>query len=125
MRKIFLLILLTLMLPSVFSCSAFNDSRDGQDGKNDVTDGQKNDLFTMKATVKDVGEKIEVDVTEAEYAEGIYWIVTSTATDIRDQSENVIAKSDLSAGDFVEITYNGQVMMSYPPQVVAISIRKI
>ena len=83
-----------------------------------------NDYFTMLATVKNVEEKIEVDVISAEYASGIYWVITSPATRITDEKGNIIKKTDLKVGDTVKIIYNGQVMMSYPPQIVALEIKK-
>ena len=81
--------------------------------------------FNMLARVKNVEEKIEVEVIRAKYASGIYWVLTSLATRILDEKGNIIKKTDLKAGDTVKIIYSGQVMMSYPPQVSAISVKKI
>ena len=49
--------------------------------------------FTMKATVRAVREKIEVDVTEAEYASGIYEIIISDITVITDAEGNEVKRS--------------------------------
>ena len=78
--------------------------------------------FTMKATVLNVQDKIEVDVTEAEYASGLYWIITNDKTSFYDKNGNKITRNDIKVGDTVIITYNGQVMMSYPAQIVALNI---
>ncbi len=75
--------------------------------------------FEMKATVTALGEKLEVNVTEAEYAEGIYWIIISENTEILNSKGEKISREEIAVGDELKITYNGQVMMSYPPQVVA------
>ena len=83
------------------------------------------DQFLMKATVTAVNERIEVDVYEAEYAEGIYHLVYDNGTVILDTDGKRISASDIKTGDKIAISYNGQVMMSYPPQVYAIKIVKI
>jgi hypothetical protein len=78
--------------------------------------------FTMQATVLSIDDKIEVDVTEAEYASGLYWIITGERTEYYDKCGNKLARSDINVGNTIIITYNGQVMMSYPAQVVALNI---
>ncbi len=82
-------------------------------------DGEAPDGFTMKATVRAVREKIEVDVTEAEYASGIYEIIISDVTKIFDADGNELSRSAITEGSKLLITYNGQTMLSLPPQVVA------
>ena len=79
--------------------------------------------FKMKARVDNIGDRIEVTVIDAEYAEGIYWLVVGDLTEYKDEDNSIIEKSDISIGDIVEITYNGQVMMSYPPQIAALEIK--
>ena len=110
MKKLGLVALL-LLLPLLFAC--------GEGEKDNMTDG-----FEMKAVVTALGEKIEVDVTEAQYATGPFWIITSSETVFLDKKGDKISKDDINVGDTLVITYNGQVMMSYPPQVVAIEIKK-
>ena len=82
--------------------------------------------FVLKATVKSVSDPhhIEVEVIESDYAFGVYWVLTGADTVYIDASGNSIAKSDIKVGDTVKITYGGQVMMSYPPQIVAYKIEK-
>ena len=81
--------------------------------------------FKMKATVTGLSEKLEVDVTEAEYAEGPYWIIISEETELLDSDGKEISRDEISVGDEIIIFYNGQVMMSYPPQVAARKIQVI
>ena len=111
MKRIFSIIILVLTLGVFCSC------RGGSDDNSSTDEG-----FKMIAEIKLVGEKIEVDVIEAEYADGAYLIITSELTDFVDESGKKIDKGDLKEGDKVEITYNGQVMMSIPPQVAALKI---
>ena len=51
--------------------------------------------------------------------------ITSDSTVFCNSDGKKIKKSDLSVGDTVEIFYSGQVMMSYPPQIVAAKITKL
>ena len=114
MKKIGLLALL-LILPMLFAC--------GETGKGE-NEEPMSDGFRMTAVVTAIGEKIEVNVTESEYATGPFWIITSSETVFLDKNEDKISKDDVKAGDSILIIYNGQMMMSYPPQVVAQKIVK-
>lgn len=78
----------------------------------------------MTAVIKSLNENIEVEVIEGEYgASGIYWVKLGTDATIVNQNGVRIAKSSLNVGDIIEITYSGQVMLSYPPQIVALQIQ--
>lgn len=77
--------------------------------------------FKITATIVNINEKIEVNVISAEYASGTYLVITGNQTQIF-YEKNSITKEDLKIGDTIEIIYNGQVMMSYPPQIVALKI---
>lgn len=83
-------------------------------GKGEAPDG-----FTMRATVIAVRDKIEVEVTEAEYASGIYEIITPVGIAIRNSEGTSLDRADITVGSKLIITYNGQTMLSLPPQVVA------
>ena len=109
MKKILCITTLIFVLPLLFACNGGDD-------------GEKMDRFDIRAVVNTVSEKIEVEVIEAEYASGIYWVITSDSTVFLDRDGNKIKRADIKEGDSVEITYNGQVMMSYPPQIVALKI---
>ncbi len=78
--------------------------------------------FKMTATVTALGEKLEVEVIEAEYAEGKYLVITSNESEFYDADGKEISLSDLTVGDKIEIRYGGQVMMSLPPQILAARI---
>lgn len=80
------------------------------------------DEFVLKAVVQRVGETLEVDVIESDYASGLYWVITSKETDFYDAEGECIEAADIKEGDTVLIRYGGQVMMSYPPQIVAHSV---
>ena len=80
--------------------------------------------FFMIAKIENLDEPFQVNVTEAEYASGPFWIVRSNNIVYADKNGNRIAMSDFKVGDTVKIYYSGQIMMSYPPQVVALKIVK-
>ena len=113
MKKIIKIAIMVLTLSLLSACGTSSG------GGSDVGDGGTVDPFVLKATVNAVGERIEVEVIESDYAFGPYWVITSDDTQFVGKNGGKITKQDIKAGDTVEITYNGQVMMSYPPQIVA------
>lgn len=113
-KKFFSLLLACLTLTPLLSCFEPMKEPEGD---------TPSDAFSMKATILHIGDRIEVNVTEAEYAEGLYWVITSDATVYLDRDGGRITRSDLKVGDEIEIRYSGQVMMSYPPQIAAARIR--
>ena len=76
---------------------------------------------SMQARITELGEKLTVEVTKSEYTFGTHWVIT-TDTEFYDKQGNRIQKDDIKVGDSVEILYSGQVMLSYPPQIVAAKI---
>ena len=108
MKKI--LISITLLLAGLLVCACGAKSNEGDDN------------VKMTATITALGEKIEVNVIESDYASGIYWVITSNETAYLDAKGKEITRNDLQVGDTVEILYSGQVMMSLPPQIVALKI---
>ena len=107
MKRIIRLAALLLSLACLCSCSQ---------GEAEETPGG----VRMLARLTAIGEKLEVEVIEGEYgASGIFWVILSDATEIRSAEGKIASREDLKIGDTLEITYGGQVMMSYPPQIVA------
>ena len=76
----------------------------------------------MIAEITAIGEKIEVNVTESEYTFGVHWVNIDKNTKIYNETGLEVSKTALAVGDIVQILYSGQVMMSYPPQIVALRI---
>lgn len=129
MKKQIIALLSLLLILLLVSCAGpVGDPANGPTNDPADTEGEgvvDNDTFKMIATVESVGAKIEVNVTEAEYAFGIYWVITTDTTEFLDENGGQITRADIKVGDTVEIRYNGQVMMSYPPQIVALRIIKL
>ena len=85
---------------------------------------EKMDQFVLKGIVKGFNTHLEIEVIESDYAFGIYWVIVPDNTPILDKDGDNIQLSSLKEGDIVKVTYNGQTMMSYPPQIVALKIEK-
>lgn len=81
-----------------------------------------NQQFKMKAKILAINNHIEIEILEDEYNNGILWVNYSNKTTLKDNAGNAITISNLKVGDQIEIIYSGQVMMSYPGQIVALQI---
>ena len=111
MKKYIVLVVFALLACLLFACTV--------NGGNKEVEGVK-----MTAIIKNIDDKIEVEVVEGEYgASGIYWVNVGSDAVILDKNGNRTIKTFLKVGDTVEIIYSGQVMMSYPPQIVALKIQ--
>lgn len=92
--------------------------RENDENKEKEENEIKNE-FILTGIVKAKGEHLEIEVINSDYAFGIYWVLTFDETEFLNKSGEKITKNDISIGDMVEITYGGQTMLSYPPQIVA------
>ena len=115
-----LLFILTVSIASYLSSCNMSDSENDDDStdKNGDEDRPGSD-FKMTAVITELNDKIAVDVIESEYTSGIHWVNISEFTEFYAKDGSKITRGDLKVGDTVEILYSGQVMMSYPPQIVA------
>ncbi len=78
----------------------------------------------MTAKINSITDRLEVEVIEGEYgASGIYWVLFNADTVFLDKNGNKTTLLYIKEGDTVEISYGGQVMMSYPPQIVALTVQ--
>lgn len=128
MSKRILAILLMATMIILTGCVGTGNSDGSGDeiggaGNNDEKGGQSSDGFVLKAVVKSVeSDYIEVEIVESDYAFGIYWVRTGEQTKYKLSDGSEAARSDIKAGQTVSISYSGQTMMSYPPQIVAWTI---
>ena len=114
-RILFPIILALLALPALLLTACFP-----------TTDGALNGgpTYQMTAVIESLDSPFSVNVIDAEYAEGIYWLVTDGKTVYLASDGSPTDRTALSVGDTGLITYNGQVMLSYPPQVFALTVQK-
>jgi hypothetical protein len=109
-KNIWIICLVAVLALSLFSCQ-YNET------ENDYMNSVK-----MTAKIVSIGEKIEVEVVEEENGmTGIFWVNVNSDTVILDKNGNRLFT--LQIGQLVEITYDGKVMMSYPPQIAAQKIQ--
>ena len=80
---------------------------------------------SMIARITEIGERITVEVIESPYTFGVHVVHTPEETLYLDESGKPLPRTALSVGDVVRIDYSGQVMLSYPPQIVAARIQRL
>lgn len=108
------MILTIIVALGLTSCTTANAAGGG--GGQGGTEGER---FTLTGIVKAVSDRVEIEVVGSDYAFGIYWVLISDGTELIGADGGAISLSDIKEGDTVEVVYGGQVMMSYPPQIVA------
>ncbi len=79
--------------------------------------------FVFRGTVFEVAELLGVEMEETDYSFGPYHVITSEETTYFDESGNPTSRDAIKIGSVIEITFSGQVMMSYPPKISAKSIK--
>jgi hypothetical protein len=80
---------------------------------------------SMIARITEMGERITVEVIESPYTSGTHIVHTPPETVYLGENGEPISRDALAVGDIVCIRYSGQVMLSYPPQIVAAEIRRM
>ena len=100
-----------------FSMMAFSLSSCSKD-KGALPEGE----FSLIGRVKEVGEKLLIEIEESEYMSGDVLVIYGENTKITDADGGALSLGAIKVGGKVEVRYNGQVMMSYPAQVAALRI---
>ena len=118
MKKRYILLGLFALALFLGGCETKSDNRD----QNDLPASAETNTVTMEATVTEVGERLLVEVTKSEYTCGPHVVLINDGTVIEDTNGNAISSESLQVGDKLTILYSGQVMLSYPPQIVALHI---
>ena len=112
------------MLLALTAC-AHGDDRLQTETNQDGTAVNTENSVKMIALITAIDERITVEVLQSPYTSGIHWVLTPAETVYLSKDGTRIEREDMTVGDTVEILYNGQVMMSYPPQIVAKQITRI
>lgn len=118
MKKIIKTVLMLISLSFLVGCFGKNETQGAPVLRNANTEEYK-----IKAVVNKISDsEIEVMVADDGEAFGVYRVHTTESTVYKTESEELISRDVIEAGDVIVIIYNGQVMRSYPPQIVALSI---
>lgn len=108
MKRIFRLFPLLLCLPLLFACSPAPDD-----------DGSP----FLRGTVTSFDGELAIEVSEGSHgAAGPYWVILGESTRYYGKDGQEIPRPELKSGQSLEVHYNGQVMLSYPPKVAALSV---
>lgn len=80
----------------------------------------------FRGEVKEAYNKRYISVyIENAVTKELYHVLIGDVTILTDENGNTITEDQIKVGDKVEIGFSGQVMMSYPPQIAARSIKII
>ena len=118
---------------STSTSSETNNTSDSSTADNSIVPKSNDDKeseqsvegFILKGKVIAYNTHLEIEVVESDYAFGVYHVIVPQGTQILNKSGEQITPNELLPNDIVSITYNGQTMLSYPPQIVALSIKQI
>ena len=113
MKKGLLLLFVILLFCSLSSCNLPTEGGSGNDSETPT------DPATISGTVTAVNSRIEMLADETEIASGPYSVIITDTTDFYFANGDKAAIDNVNIGQKVEITFNGQVMLSYPAQIVA------
>ena len=83
--------------------------------------------FTMRAEITEVMEgELLVEVISAPHGNsGPFFVIAPAETPVLDKDGEKSSVTSLEVGNIIDITYGGQVMMSYPPKIAAIRIERV
>lgn len=122
LRKNICLLTFTLIL-SLFLASCGGEKEDAVSALKPNTDDEPaSPSVEMEGTVTETGERLMVKVTKSKYTSGPHIVLINDGTVITDANGNSLSLKDIKVGDRLKILYSGQVMLSYPPQIVALHI---
>ncbi len=113
MKNSLLILFIILLLWTVTSCE--NPFTDDSQSENQPP----NNSAIITGTVTNVNSRIEMIADETEITSGPYSVIINENTDFYFADGSAANFADVESGQKVEITFNGQVMLSYPAQIVA------
>ena len=83
------------------------------------TDEDMEGLVRITGVVTAVDERIYVEVDPTDFTSGPYNVIVNDDTGFVYENGTKAELDDVKVGQRVEIAFGGQVMLSYPPQIVA------
>ena len=117
MKKILNAIIFILSAALLFSCT---------EPSLEETPAAGSQEYKLSGVIEEIQNKyIIITVTGTENAHGTYRVNVSDKTAICLKDGSIAGKNALNVADRIEVTYNGQVTRSLPPQITALKIAVI
>ena len=122
MKKIFIILTILCFAFALFACGGNTDTQTNL--STDITNMLENEKIILSGKVDKVNElSIEITTEANENASGAYVVNISNQTLLYDKYGNTIKLSQIIEGDNIDVSFNGQVTKSLPPQISAIIIQ--
>lgn len=122
MKKIFIILTILCFAFALFACGGSTDTQTNL--STDITNMLENEKIILSGKVDKVNElSIEITTEANENASGVYVVNISNQTLLYDKYGNIIKLSQIIEGDNIDVSFNGQVTKSLPPQISAIIIQ--
>lgn len=122
MKKIFIILTILCFAFALFACGGNTDTQTNL--STDITNMLENEKIILSGKVDKVNElSIEITTEANENASGAYVVNISNQTLLYDKYGNIIKLSQIIEGDNIDVSFNGQVTKSLPPQISAIIIQ--
>lgn len=133
MTKRFLTLAIALVLLILTGCQGNSPATNEGNGEGEGNGNESGSVYEERNADGDVVFRGEVKATDSKkylvvYIENAvtqetYHVLISDQTVFTDAAGNSINRDAVKVGDQIEIGFSGQVMMSYPPQIAAKSIK--
>ena len=109
---------------SLFACAGENTESTNTTLSTEVTDMITDTKHILNGKVTKINDNsIEIQIENISDASGLFAVNISEITKIYDSFGNIINKDQINVNNNVEVSYNGQVTKSLPPQVNALAIQ--
>ena len=122
MKRVLIILTVLCFAFVLFACGGNTDTQTTL--STDITNMLENEKIILNGTVDKVNESsIEITIADNQNASGTYQVNVSAETLIYDKYGNKISLNQIEIDNTVEVSFNGQVTKSLPPQVSAIIIQ--
>lgn len=122
MKRILIILTVLCFAFVLFACGGNTDTQTNL--STDTTNMLENEKIILNGTVDKVNESsIEITIADNQNASGTYQVNVNSETLIYDKYGNKISLNQIEIDNTVEVSFNGQVTKSLPPQVNAIIVQ--
>lgn len=124
MKRILIIFSMLCVIFSLFACAGENTESTNTTLSTEVTDMITDTKHILNGKVTKINDNsIEIQIENISDASGLFAVNISEITKIYDSFGNIINKDQINVNNNVEVSYNGQVTKSLPPQVNALAIQ--